>query len=486
MSSASDYRIPPEVRSAAFVIVLGAIATLLDSTVVNIAIRSLSIDLHTDLDTIQWVITGYLLALAACIPVTGWAAKRFGDRRLYLSTLILFAAGSLLCAMARTPGQLIAFRVIQGLGGGMVLPAGQIILAKLAGPQNMAKVMPVLGIAMVLTPVLGPTLGGLLLEGPGWRWLFLINLPICAAAVFAGRRLLPAHQPEEAGALDIAGLLLVSGGSVGVTYALAEVGSSGQASGSSMTVLAAGVVLLVVFVLRGLRIDHPLLDLRLYRNRAFSAAALATFCLGGALYGAMILMPLYFQTVRGQSAIMTGILLAPSGIGAAIAMPLAGRLSQRWGGGITASIGGLVTMLATIPFVVLSADTSYGYLLGAMGVRGLGIGLSMMPAMTAAYQVLGRDKINDATPQLSMLQRVGGSVGTAVVAVALQHQLSRSHTPEAMAAGFGAAFWWVLGISIVTTLSAVLLALAERPALRLGAISSAGAGAGLRPGRWRR
>ncbi|MFE3029094.1 MDR family MFS transporter [Nocardia tengchongensis] len=439
---------------------------MLDSTVVNVAVHSLSVNLHSDLGTVQWVLTGYLLALAAVIPVTGWAARRVGDKTLYLSTLALFTVGSVLCASAHTVGQLTAFRIVQGLGGGMLLPAGQIMLTKLAGPQNMPRVMAIVGVPAVLTPVLGPTIGGLLLDGPGWRWIFLINVPICAISLILGLRLLPADTRADAGRFDYLGLVLASTGLVALTYGLTQIGTRDSGS-RTVWILVAGGALMALFVIRALRIDYPLLDMRLYRNPVFGAASLAIFCLGGAMYGAMILMPLYFQTVRGESAFATGLLLIPGGVGAAAAMWMGGRFTERWGGGVVATVGAVVAIVTTLPFVAMTDRSSYAYLLIAMGVRGLAVGLSIMPAMSAAYQALRNDEINDATPQLNVLQRVGGSIGTAIVAVALQHQLTHGgHSTHAVAAGFGVTFWWVVGISVVAAAAAIGLAAVERIARR--------------------
>src|SRR4051812_22519458 len=283
-------RIEPHVWRIAIVVILGAIMSVLDTTIVNIALDDLSKDLHSSLDSIQWVITGYLLALAAVIPVTGWAARRFGARRLYLISLVLFTVGSALCGLAWSSGSLVAFRVLQGVGGGMLLPIGQIVLVKAAGPRNLPRVMSAIGVPIILAPVFGPTLGGLLLEHAGWQWIFLVNVPVGIVAVAVALRMLPRDEPEEAGSLDAIGLGLVATGLVGLTYGLAQSGSSGSLTAPSVLVPGLlGVVLIAAFVRRALRIPAPLLDMRLYADRAFAAASVTTFCLGAALFGAMIL-----------------------------------------------------------------------------------------------------------------------------------------------------------------------------------------------------
>ena len=212
------------------VVILGAIMSVLDTTIVNVALDTLAKDLNSTLDGIQWVVTGYMLALAAVIPVTGWAAARFGARRLYIVSLVLFTAGSALCGFAWSAESLIGARVLQGLGGGMLMPIGQMILVRAAGPQNMARVMSAIGVPIILAPVFGPTLGGLLVEHAGWQWIFFVNLPVGIAAVFAALRLLPRDvaSPAKAGRLDATGLALVASGLVGITYGLAESGTAGS------------------------------------------------------------------------------------------------------------------------------------------------------------------------------------------------------------------------------------------------------------------
>ncbi len=360
----------------AVVVILGAIMSVLDTTIVNVALDTLSKDLNTSLDGIQWVVTGYMLALAAVIPVTGWASARFGARRLYVISLVLFTAGSALCGFAWSAESLIAARVLQGIGGGMLMPIGQMILVRAAGPQNMARVMGVIGVPIVLAPVFGPTLGGLLVEHAGWQWIFFVNLPVGIAAVVAALRLLPRDQAAPTTSrLDVTGLALVATGLIGITYGLAETGTTGTLLADQVLIpLLLGLVLVAAFVIRALHIPNPLLDVRLYANKAFAAASVTITALGAALFGAMVLMPLYFQLVRGEDAVHTGLLLAPQGIGTALAMLLAGRLTERIGGGLTSLIGGVITIAATIPFVLIEADTSYLLISAAMVVRGMGIG----------------------------------------------------------------------------------------------------------------
>jgi MFS family permease len=288
--------------------------------------------------------------------------------------------------------------------------------------------------------------------------------------------MMPQQPSEDAGKLDVMGLALVATGLVGVTYGLAESGGAGSlASSRVLEPLIAGLVLITLFVIRALKIEKPLLDVRLFANRAFAAASLTTFCLGAALFGAMILMPLYFQTVRGEDAVHTGLLLAPQGIGAAFAMGLSGRVTERFGGGLTALFGGVITILATIPFVIIGGHTSYWLISAAMVVRGFGIGMSMMPSMTAAFSVLKPEEVRHATPQLTVLQRVGGSIGTAILSVVLQGRIdSIAGRPDAtaLASAFGYTYWWVMGVTLVALVPTVILAVIERRA-RQGRSASA-------------
>jgi EmrB/QacA subfamily drug resistance transporter len=456
-------RIDAEVWAIVTVLILGSIMSVLDTTIVNIALQSLSRDLHTSLRDVQWVVSAYLLSLAAVIPLTAWAARRFGPKRLYLVSIVLFTVGSALCGLATSTGELIVFRVIQGVGGGTIVPVGQMIMVKAAGPRNLARVMSALSVPVVLAPVVGPTVGGLLLDNVGWRWIFFVNVPIGVVAVLTGLRKLPSGGREDAGPLDLVGLVLVASGLVGVTYGLAEVGSSDGGLAHVIVPLVGGLLLVAAFVVHALRIARPLLDVRLYLNKAFTAASVSTFGLGAAFFGGMILLPLYFQTVRHESAVSTGLLLAPRGLGALAASLLSGRMTDRIGAGLTAAIGALITVLFTVPFVALGPHTPYAVIGPVMVIQGFGTVLAFTPTMTAAFRALSPGHINDASSQLNVVMRVGGSIGTAILTVILQSHLTKAGASlGGQAAAFGTAFSWVLAISAVAVLPISVLVVLER------------------------
>src|SRR5919204_2646803 len=232
------------------VVMVGAIMSILDTTIVNVALATLGRELHSSISQIQWVVTGYMLSLAAVIPVTGWAARRFGAKQVYLVSLVLFTAGSALCGLAADTTQLIVFRVLQGVGGGMILPIGQLMMAEAAGPQRMGRVMSIVAVPAMLAPILGPTIGGLILDNASWRWIFYVNLPVGIIALIAAMRTLPSVKPGPVDRLDWRGLALMATGLPLLTYGLAEVGSTGGFTAAKVIVPAlAGIGLIAVFAL---------------------------------------------------------------------------------------------------------------------------------------------------------------------------------------------------------------------------------------------
>src|SRR6266571_2055172 len=242
-------RLSREILVLSAVVILGTIMTVLDLTIVNVAIPTLGSDLRASIPAIQWVLTGYMLAFATVIPLTGWAAERFGAKRVWLAALGLFLAGSVLAGTAWSVGSLIAFRVLQGLGAGMILPVGQTILAQAAGPQRMGRVMSVIGVPMLLAPVFGPVIGGAIVDQASWHWIFLINLPIGIAAVVLAQRLLPDAKPQLGQRLDLRGLMLLSPGIAIFLYGMSEAGNQGGFSETRTAAAAVtGVALVTLFV----------------------------------------------------------------------------------------------------------------------------------------------------------------------------------------------------------------------------------------------
>jgi EmrB/QacA subfamily drug resistance transporter len=454
------------------VLILGMIMTILDTTIVNVALHTLGKDLHSPISQVQWVVTGYLLALAAVIPVTGWAARRFGAKQVYLVSLVLFTLGSAACGLAGSLTSLVLFRVLQGIGGGMTMPVAQLIMAQVAGPRRMGRVMGIVSMPAMLAPIFGPVIGGAILQGLPWSWIFFVNVPIGVVAFALGARMLPHTDSGEAGKLDVTGLFLLPVGGAAFVYGISEVGS-GAALGSSTVLVpcVAGLALGAAFTVHALRWpvsdrSRPLLDVRLYANRIFAGASFTTFGLGAALFGAMILVPLYYQQVRGQNVIDTGLLNGPQGIGALVAMPIAGRLTERLGGGRVTICGVTVLALSTIPLAFVTAHTSMVVFSLVLVVRGLSIGFSFMPAMSAAYAAMRPDQLSDAAPQLNVIMRLGGTIGTAVLAVVLERAGAHPHVhdPVKLARAFDTAYWWALGIAVLSLIPAFMLLHAERPA----------------------
>ena len=461
--------IEPYVWKIAGVVILGMVMSILDTTIVNVALNTLGRELHSSISEIQWVITGYLLSLAAVIPVTGWAARRYGAKRVYMTSLVLFTAGSALCATATTTTTLVLFRVLQGAGGGMIMPLAMLIMAQVAGPGRISRVMPIVSMPAMLAPILGPVVGGLILENLHWSWIFLVNVPIGVVAFIAGWRIIPHTESGPAGQARPARPGAAPGRLGGDRVRPQRTRQRRRASGSPevLVPIVAGIVLSVAFVLHALRIERPLLDVRLYRNRVFAAASSTTFWLGAALFGAMILVPLYYQEVRGENVLVTGLLVGPQGVGMLLVMPFTGRLTERLGGGRVALAGRDPCCACRRSRCASSAPPPRSSLISlVLLVRGVGIGLAFVPAMSVAFASMRPEQLSDASPQLNVVQRLGGAIGTSVLAVVLQRSTGAIHTTTKLASAFGTAYTWSLALAALALIPCVLLMRAENPRLR--------------------
>ncbi|RKS70719.1 EmrB/QacA subfamily drug resistance transporter [Actinomadura pelletieri DSM 43383] len=470
-SHVSAEGIDPQLRNLAIVVVLGAIMTVLDATIVNVAIASLGRDFGAPLSTVHWVVTGYTLALSMAVPLSGWSVRRFGARTMWLVSIGAFVGGSLLCGLAWTLPSLIAFRVLQGVGGGMLLPVGQMMLAREAGPERMGHVMSIVSVPAMFAPLLGPILGGVILEGLDWRWMFFVNLPICALAVVAALWVLPRDIERSGDArLDTVGMLLLCPGLAILVYGLSEAGNGTSLTGTRfLASVSAGAVLVAAFVAHALRMgDGALIDLRRLGTRAFTTATGGLFLYSGAMFGVMILVPLFAGIVRGQSALDAGWLLAPMGAGAMITMSVSGRLSDRYGGRWFAVGGVLCVLVGVLVLTTIGPGTGRAVIMVAMFGVGLGHGLIAPCLLSMAYQGLPRTAVPAATTGANILVRVGSSFGTAVMAVILQIAI-RDEVPgasgnlgetagrhasdmPALTNAFTETFWWVAAILFISLL----------------------------------
>ncbi|MFT4049233.1 MAG: DHA2 family efflux MFS transporter permease subunit [Solirubrobacterales bacterium] len=442
-SAAAAPAAPPELEKlfdrrliqVSSVVILGIIMSILDTTIVNVALDTLARDFDTTLTNIQWVATGYLLALATVIPLTGWAAHRFGTKRLFIISITLFTIGSMLCGLAWNDASLIFFRVLQGFGGGMIMPVGMTILTQEAGPAKVGRMMGVIGVPMLLAPILGPILGGWLVDDVSWRWIFYVNVPIGILAVALAQRFLDRDEPSPGESLDWKGLLLLSPGMAAMVYGLAETGPEGGFSSPKVLVpLLVGAAMVIGFIFHALRAEDALIDVRLFKDKVMAVATSTSFILAMSFFGAMILMPLYFQVVRDLSALQAGLLVAPQGLGAAIMMPVAGKVTDRYGSGRIVPFGAIVLLACTYSLTTLGADTPYWHIIVTLFVMGLGMGATMMPTMSSAFITLKRDQVPRATSAINAIQRVGGSIGVAILSTYLTHAMTSNLSATAASA----------------------------------------------------
>ncbi|MBC9955484.1 DHA2 family efflux MFS transporter permease subunit [Yimella sp. cx-51] len=414
------------VLKIAGVVVLGAIMSILDITVVNVALPDLQTtftgaDNPLAYSTVAWTVTAYTLALATVIPLTGWAADRFGTKRLYMLAIALFTIGSVLCALANSINMLILFRVLQGLGGGLLMPLGMTIMTRAAGPKRMGRLMAILGVPMLLGPILGPILGGWLIDHYSWHWIFLINLPLGIAALAYAAWALPSDKPEPTESFDMIGMLMMSPGLALFLYGISSIPEEGTFFSAKVIGFGTvGLLLLVAFVLYSFKPEHPLLDLRLFSNRQLTVATITMFIFAAAFFGGLLLVPTYFQQVRGESPFSAGLLVAPQGVGAMLTMPIAGALADKIPVGRIVPFGLLAIIGGMFAMTQVDGSTSYwGYIIPVLFIMGLGMGATMMPIMTSAIKTLTAHQVARGSTLLNITQQIASSIGVAIMSVVL-------------------------------------------------------------------
>ncbi|WP_433217337.1 DHA2 family efflux MFS transporter permease subunit [Microtetraspora malaysiensis] len=455
----ADDRLDPRLLVMIAVVLLGGLLGILNSTMAAVATESLAVAFDASLSMVGWASTGFLLMVTATIPFTTWAVDRFGGRRLWLTGLALFMAGSLAAGLAWNVGSLIAFRALQGLGAGLLDPLVLILLARAAGPRRAGRVMGLMGVVLSLGPVLGPIAGGAVLHDLSWRWMFLLSVPIGLIAYLLALRVIPADSPAESPVgrqsqvrLDVLGLALLAPGFAALVLALSQTAEHGAfIAWQALLPLAAGVALMIGYVVHALaaRRTPPLIDVRLFASRGFTASVTIMGLGGLANFATLFALPLYYQQAHGQGVLAAGLLMAPAGLGGAIAMPLAGGLSDRLGARGLAVGGAVLAGLSALAFTRIGADTAEMWPVLAALTIGLGMGCFSAPTMGSLYRSLPGPMVAQGSSVLYMLNQLGAALGVALVTLVLQ-------TSGDPIAGFHGVFWLVVA-AIAAVLAAIPL-----------------------------
>jgi DHA2 family multidrug resistance protein len=417
--------------------VVGTFMVMLDQTVVNIALPKITTVFGVGVHETQLVITSYMLALAVIMPATGYLSDTFGTKRLYMITMALFTGGSLLCGLAWNNPSLVAFRIIQGLGGGMMMPLGMTMLFKVVPPQQRNTIMGFFGLPLMLAPVLGPTLGGYLVEYIDWRVIFTLNVPIGALGLFMGLTLLRETDIVPGLKFDLRGFVLSAIGFSALLLGLSDAATDGWMSTSVLSRLAIGIVALSLWVWVELTDDHPLLELRLFLIPAFTLSSMVSFVLTIGMFGGMLVLPLFLQNLRGLGAAESGVILISQVLPMTVAMPVVGRLVDKVGARVMILIGLPLLALTTWQMGALDLSTSDTTIKLWLAARGCAMGLVMMPSMTAGLNAVPMHLMSRASSMTNVMRQVFGAFGTAIVVTILQLRqtfhgamLSQTVTPE--------------------------------------------------------
>lgn len=436
----------------ALVIMVGGVAPLIDTTVVNVALHTIAGSFHVGTDAIQWVATAYLLTLAVTVPVTTWACDRFGGKRLWLAGLGLFMVGSGLCAVADGFEALVAFRALQGVGAGIMTPVMQTILVRAAGRARVGRVLTIVMLVATIAPIAGPLVGGAIVTSASWRWVFVINLPLCLAGAVLAEVYMPSEQPQRDRRLDLPGVLLLGVGTTTLLYGLSSAASGGGETARVWTPLVVGAILIGAFVAWSLRLgERAAIPVRLFARRSFGTATSVLFLSGLALYGALFLIPLYFQQERGMTALEAGSILALQGIGS---------LLTRWVGGVVDKIGArLITVVgvigcavATVPFALATSRTSYVLLGAALIIRGGALSAVNVAISAGAFAGLSAAEVPAGSAVVRLVQQLGGSAGTAILATVVA-----GFVGVRPLVGFHTAFLWSIGLTVVALIPCLMI-----------------------------
>ncbi len=450
------------------VFVFGLFMDLLDMTIVNVAIpeiaRDLKVNPNEGASTIQWVVTGYLLSLAVFIPVSGWAGDRFGTKRIFMIALFVFTTSSFLCGLAWNIESLIAFRILQGVGGGILTPVGTAMLFRAFPPEERAKGAAILMLPMVVAPASGPVLGGYLSEYHDWRWIFFINIPVGALGLLFAGMFLKEEKQENSGRLDVPGFLLAAGGLGALMYALAEAGIEGFSDPRVAVFGLLGIAMLIVFAFVELRARMPMIDMRLFQNRLFTTMNAVQIVGYSGLMGGLFLLPLLLQAEMGLSPLESGLTTFPQALGVVAMTQVLGRIYNHVGPRRMLMVGMSGVALTTLCFLFVQLDTPRGWISLMMFARGMSFAGILIPMQTATYATMKPQEMGRASAIFNANRQVAASFGVALLATALSSRLATHDTvlgptgnPEAALSAFHESFIVAAALTLLGLLAALFV-----------------------------
>ncbi len=404
------------------VALIGAFMSILDTSIVNIAIPTIMGVFNAGTTDAQWVVTAYLLALGVVVPLSGWLGDRFGFKRLYIFSMAIFVLGSLLCTMSWSLTSLITARVIQALGGGLLMPTTMSMVFRMVPRDKFGAAMGIFGLSLLVAPAIGPTLGGYLVEYVDWRWIFTINLPIGVVGILLSIAILPDFGTKKVGRLDIGGALTAAGGLFALLLALSKGSDWGWHSEGVIILFYLSFALLALFAYIELTSKDPLLDLRVFKYPAFTFANLTIVITTIGMYAGLFYIPLFLQTIRGLGALQTGLLMMPGALASAVTMPIVGRLYDKIGPRVLVIFGLMLLALLTFDFHYINLQTSWGTITLWVVLRGLVMAFANMPAQTSALADIPEELIGRASAMTNIITRVSSSFGIAILTTILTHR----------------------------------------------------------------
>lgn len=408
--------------AALLTLILGAFMAILDGSIVNVALPRMMAIFGSTADEIQWVLTGYMLASGVVIPVTGYLSDRFGGKKIYIIALGAFTAGSALCAMAWSNNSLVAARVIQAVGGGMMMPVSMAMIYYIVPRDKIGTALGIWGISAMVAPSIGPTLGGYLVDNFSWQWIFTINIPIGIAAVFLSMAILDETPVKSGLKADFPGILLSIAGCFALLLALSEGQEKGWTSLYIVNLFIFAGFTLTLFVIWELSTDHPMLDIRLLKNITFAASLVCISIATIGLFSAIFLVPLFVQNVQGLTPLQTGMMMAPAAMASGVMMPISGRLFDKIGALPLCLVGLTVTIVTTYQLHAITYDISYRELQLILVIRSLGLGLCMMPLTTAGMNTIPHFLIGRASALGNTVRQISASFGIAFLTYVMLHR----------------------------------------------------------------